>query len=299
MKFGISPISWSNDDMLELGAENSLETCLLDIMELGFEGTELGHKFPRTKLGLQQALAPFQLKLVSGWFSGNLLKHDADKEIKELQGHIALLKGMGCEVMVYAEVSNAIHSENTVPLSKSPVLTEEQWVTFGAQLNMVADYLVSKGLKMAYHHHMGTVVETAEEIERFFEVTNDNVGIVLDTGHAVMGRASPVEIIRNHSSRIVHVHCKDIRRNVVERVLRDDMSFLDGVLAGMFTVPGDGDLDFDEIIAELAAINYQDWIIIEAEQDPAVADPREYAEIGLKTLKNLYATHYTIKETIS
>lgn len=298
VKFGISPISWSNDDMQKLGAETSLESCLRDIMELGFDGTELGHKFPRTVDALRQALKPFQLELVSGWYSANLLKHDADTEIARLQDHIALLKGMGCDVMVYAEVSNAIHSDKSIPLSKSPVLNDEQWAEFGARLNKIADYLVGQGIKMAYHHHMGTVVETADEIERFFQVTTENVGIVLDTGHAVMGGADPVQIIRNHSSRIVHVHCKDIRKPVVDRVLREDMSFLDGVLEGMFTVPGDGDIDFAAIMAELAAINYQDWIIIEAEQDPVKADPREYSEMGLKTLKFFYATHYPLKRAV-
>lgn len=296
IKFGISPISWSNDDMQELGAETSLESCLRDIMELGFDGTELGHKFPRTADDLRQVLTPFQLELVSGWFSANLLMHDADTGIEALQGHLALLKGMGCDVMVYAEVSNAIHSDKSVPLSKSPVLDNGAWVEFGSRLSKVADYLDRQGIKMAYHHHMGTVVETADEIERFFQVTNENVGIVLDTGHAVMGGVDPVHIIRAHSSRIVHVHCKDIRAAVIDRVVQDDMSFLNGVLEGMFTVPGDGDIDFATIMAELAAVNYQDWIIIEAEQDPAKANPREYAKIGLKTLKNFYAAHYPIKK---
>lgn len=298
IKFGISPISWSNDDMRELGAETSLESCLMDIMELGFDGTELGHKFPRKGDDLRRALTPFRLDLVSGWFSANLLTHDADIEIEKLQGHLALLKDMGCDVMVYAEVSNAIHSDKSTPLSKSPVLNEEQWVQFGARLSKVADYLADQGIKMAYHHHMGTVVQTGQEIERFFEVTTENVGLVLDTGHAVMGGADPAQIFRDHSSRIVHIHCKDIRKSVVDRVLRDDLSFLTGVLEGMFTVPGDGDIDFGALMAELAAVDYQDWIIIEAEQDPAKADPREYAALGLKTLKNLYATHYLIKKAV-
>jgi len=225
VKFGISPISWSNDDMRELGAKTSLESCLNDIMALGFDGVELGHKFPRTRDALNKVLVPFGLELVSGWFSANLLKHDADVEIELLQNHLALLKGMACDVMVYAEVSNAIHGDKSVPLSKSPVLGDEEWLKFGARLNRVADYLEGQGIKMAYHHHMGTVVETAEEIERLIDVTSDKVGLVLDTGHAVMGGADPVQIIRSHSSRIVHVHCKDIRKSVVDHVLREDMSF--------------------------------------------------------------------------
>jgi inosose dehydratase len=202
-----------------------------------------------------------------------------------LQPHLALLKAMGSTVWVQAETSNAIHGARGTPLARTPRLAADDWPAFGARLTQVADYIEAQGLRFAYHHHLGTVVERAEDLEAFLRRTGANVGLTLDTGHARLGGIDPVAALRAHPERIAHVHCKDVRGRVFADVGREGRSFLDGVLAGRFTVPGDGDLDYGEVMRALADIGYSGWIIVEAEQDPAKADPRRYAELGLKTLE--------------
>lgn len=289
VRFGVSPIAWTNDDMPELGWDTPLESCLSDVMALGFEGIELGFKFPREVSALKPLLANFRLELITGWFGGRLLELGPEEEIARMQGHLALLQGMGCQVMIYAEVSNAVHGDRSIPLAESPSLDHSEWREFGDGLNRIADYLSGQGIRLAYHHHLGTVVETSDEIERLMAVTGEHVGIVLDTGHAAAAGADPSAIIDNHGPRIVHVHCKDIREDVLARVRAEGMSFLDGVLAGMFTAPGDGDIDFGPIMKRLARMKYEGWIVIEAEQDPAKANPKDYAERGLAHLRQLCA----------
>ena len=292
IRFGVSPIAWTNDDMPELGWATSLESCLSDVRAVGFEGIELGRKFPREVSALKPMLANFRLELISGWFSGRLLELDPEEEIARMQDHLALLRGMGCQVMVYAEVSNAVYTNQLMPLAESPSLNPGQWREFGDRLNRVADYLSGQGIRLAYHHHAGTVVESHDEIERLMAVTGEQVGIVLDTGHAALAGADPLAIIDSHGPRIVHIHCKDIREDVVARARAEGMSFLDSVLAGVFTVPGDGDIDFGPVMNGLARMEYEGWVVIEAEQNPAKANPRDYAERGLAHLRQLYAVWF-------
>lgn len=286
IRFGVSPIAWINDDMPELGGDTPLESVLADCQAIGFTGVELGGVFPRDPAVLKPLLDRYGLSLVGGWYSGNLLAHSADDEIAALQPHLALLKAMGCSVFIHAETSNAIHGDRSKTLSATPRLDAEGWKEFGARLTKVADYIASQGLKFAYHHHLGTVVERPEDLEAFLAHTGPSVGLTVDTGHAALGGLDPVQVIRAHPERVAHVHCKDIRREVFGKVIGDDGgSFLDGVLAGMFTVPGDGYLDYAAVMQALAEIRYSGWIIVEAEQDPAIANPRQYGEIGLATLK--------------
>ena len=285
IQFGVSPIAWINDDMPELGGDTPLESVLKDIAEIGFAGSELGGAFPKDPTALRALLGRFNLDLVGGWYSCELLTRDAEAEIAALQSHLALLLAMGSRVFVIAETSNAIHGQMQTPLKARPHLDEAGWAQFGARLSAVADYVGARGLKLAYHYHLGTVVQDAADLEAFFRHTGGNVGVTLDTGHAVLGGIDPHQVIANHPDRIVHVHCKDVRQSVFDATAGKDDSFLNGVLAGMFTVPGDGSIDFDRIMQGLKAIQYSGWIIIEAEQDPAKADPRTYAEMGLKTLK--------------
>lgn len=284
--FGVSPIAWINDDMPELGGDTPLESVLRDIAEVGFAGSELGGAFPKDPAALKAVLGRFDLALVGGWYSCELLTRDADAEIAALQGHLSLLLAMGSKVFVIAETSNAIHGQKGTPLKTRPKLDEAGWASFGASLSSVADYVNARGLKLAYHYHLGTVVQDAEDLENFFRHTQTNVGVTLDTGHAVLGGIDPHGVILNHPERVVHVHCKDVRQSVFDTTAGKDDSFLNGVLAGMFTVPGDGSIDFDRVMRDLKAVGYSGWIIIEAEQDPAKADPRTYAEMGLKTLKD-------------
>ncbi|AAK23281.1 myo-inosose-2 dehydratase [Caulobacter vibrioides] len=286
IRFGVSPIAWINDDMPELGGDTPLESVLADCQAIGFEGVELGGVFPRDPAVLKPLLDRYGLDLVGGWYSGNLLAHSAEDEIAALQPHLALLKAMGCTVFIHAETSNAIHGARDTALSATPRLDAEGWTLFGARLTKVADYIAAQGLKFAYHHHLGTVVERPQDLEAFLGATGPSVGLTVDTGHAALGGVDPVALIRAHPERVAHVHCKDVRREVFQSVIgQKGGSFLDGVLAGMFTVPGDGGLDYAAVMQALAEINYSGWIIVEAEQDPAIANPRQYGEMGLATLK--------------
>ncbi len=285
IRFGVSPIAWINDDMPELGGDTPLESVLRDIQEVGFAGVELGGKFPRDPLDLQALLDRHGLALVGGWYSSNLLVRDADAEIEALRRHLELLQAMGSKVFIIAETSNAIHGDRNRPLNQSPDLIDDEWRAFGERMTKVGDFIESQGLRLAYHHHLGTVVESGEELDLFLENTGNSVGLTLDTGHASLGGIDALSIVKQAPERIVHVHCKDVRRNVFEAILSKNRSFLDGVLQGMFTVPGDGDLQFQPLFHALSAMNYSGWVIVEAEQDPAIADPRAFAMIGLGTLR--------------
>ncbi len=285
IRFGVSPIAWINDDMPELGGDTPLSKVLADARDIGFEGIELGGVFPRDPMKLKPLLDSYRLTLVGGWCSGNLLVRTAKEEIAAIQPHLALLKAMGSNVFVYAETSNAIHGDKSKPVATTPRLDKASWIRFGEHMSTLADYIRDQGMRFAYHHHLGTVVERPEDMRAFIENTRPSVGLTLDTGHAALGGLNPVETIRQYPERIAHVHCKDVRGKVYERLIDGDGSFLEGVLAGMFTVPGDGDLDYAAVMSALADINYSGWIVVEAEQDPAKADPRKYGELGLRTLR--------------
>jgi inosose dehydratase len=285
IRFGVSPIAWINDDMPELGGDTALETVLAEARDIGFTGIELGGKFPRDPKVLAALLSRFNLSLVGGWYSSSLLTRTAAQEIAALQPHLELLKALDCRVFIQAETSNAIHGDRARPLSATPRLNAAQWPEFGAKLTAVADHVAAHGLRFAYHHHLGTVVESSADIESFLKSTGPSVGMTVDTGHAALAGVDPIALIRSHPQRVAHVHCKDIRGEVFRGIRSRRESFLRGVLAGMFTVPGDGDLDFSKVMQALAIIDYQGWIIVEAEQDPAVADPRRYGELGLNSLR--------------
>ncbi|TWB29818.1 myo-inosose-2 dehydratase [Nitrospirillum bahiense] len=289
IRFGVSPIAWINDDMPELGGTTPVETVLADARAIGFSGIELGGKFPRDPQALKPLLAAHGLDLVGGWYSGNLLVQDAAAEIAALQGHLALLKAMGSTVFVHAETSNAIHGDRARPLAQTPRLDAAEWAVFGRRLTEVADYIAGQGLRFAYHHHLGTVVERPDDLAQFLAYTGPSVGLTVDTGHAALGGIDAVEVIRAHPARVAHVHCKDVRQPVFQALMDRGGSFLDGVLDGMFTVPGDGRLDYAAVMRALADIGYSGWVIIEAEQDPAKADPRQYGEMGLRHLQQAAA----------
>jgi inosose dehydratase len=289
IRFGVSPIGWINDDMPELGADTPLEQVLAEARDLGYAGIELGGRFPRDPPALAELLGRFKLILVGGWYSASLLTRTAREEIDALQPHLGLLKALGCRVFIHAETSNAIHGDRTRPLSATPRLDRAGWARFGAALTEVADTVAAAGLRFAYHHHLGTVVESSADIECLLQNTGPSVGMTIDTGHAALAGVDAVSLIRAHARRVAHVHCKDIRGKVYNRIKAAGGSFLDGVLDGMFTVPGDGDLDFGKVMQALAEVGYSGWIIVEAEQNPAIADPRRYGALGLATLRRAAA----------
>jgi inosose dehydratase len=296
VRFGVSPIAWINDDLPALGGNTPLGSVLADADELGFSGIELGGRFPREPGVLGAILKKHHLALVGGWYSASLLTRSAEAEIEALQSHLMLLRAMKSDVFILAETSNAIHGNQSCPLSMTPRLAGSEWNEFGRKLTKVADYLAGAGLRMAYHHHLGTVVESQHDIERFLESTGSSVGLTVDTGHAALGGVDTASLIRENPERVVHVHCKDIRSEVYEQLRSENGSFLCGVLKGMFTVPGDGNLDFGAVMRVLAQVRYSGWIIVEAEQDPALANPRVYAALGLKTLRREAAAANLWKE---
>ena len=287
VRLGISPIGWSNDDLLELGGDIPLDTCLAEAREAGFEGIELGHKFPRDPALLQPILAHQKLRLISGWYSGRLLERSVTEELEAIEPHRALLAAMGCAVLVYAETSGGIAGDRTRPLSTRPSLPDGDWRHFGIRLTELADRLAERGIRLAYHHHMGTVVETAAEIDRLMAATGCSVGLLLDTGHLAFAGADPADIAWRHRLRINHVHCKDVRPGVLARSRAADQSFLDAVLDGVFTVPGDGAIDFAAVLTALKAADYRGWLVAEAEQDPAKAPPLVYAHRAFAHLSSV------------
>jgi inosose dehydratase len=289
IRFGVSPIAWINDDLPELGGETPVATVLRDAHALGFEGIELGGKFPRDAVQLGAQLGAHDLALVGGWWSAALLVRSVEEEIAALQPHLQLLEALGSGVFILAECSNTVHGDRRRPLSATPRLPEAQWPAFGERLSALAGYLEDRGLRLAYHFHLGTVVDGEDDIERFVAHTDRSVGFVVDTGHAALGGIDAERLIRRYPDRVAHVHTKDVRRQVFEENRRRDGSFLDGVLAGMFTAPGDGDLDFRGVARALLEIGYGGWAVVEAEQDPARADPRTYSRIGLETVRRLLA----------
>jgi inosose dehydratase len=287
IRWGVSPIAWANDDMPELGGDTTLDQLLTDVKEIGFDGVELGNKFPRDPATLAPIMAGYGLDIVGGWYSSSLLVRDARAEIAAMAAHLALLEHMGSSVFILAETSNAVHGDRGSRLGTHPKIDTDDWKAFGERLNAVAAHINDRGLRFAYHHHLGTVVETNDELRRFFDATGDHVGLVLDTGHALYGGIDPLAIVKSHPERVNHVHCKDVRTSRHTKFVANGTSFLDGVVGGMFTTPGDGDYDYAPFMAALAGIDYSGWIVIEAEQDPAIANPRAYQQLGLDTLQRL------------
>ncbi|AIW19174.1 MULTISPECIES: myo-inosose-2 dehydratase [Vibrio] len=292
VQYGISPLTWTNDDMPELGGEIPLETCLSEMAQAGFTGTELGTKYPREPEVLIPLLEKHNLVLASGWYSGNLMTLTADEEIDAMQQHIRLLKAAGCKAMVYGEVSNSVHGDIDTPLSQRVILSMEEWKTYGEKLTKVAKYLLEEhDIKLSFHHHVGTICETEDDINLLMELTGPEVFLTLDTGHVTYGGGNPVTMIERWGHRIGHMHFKDLRLGVMKTARDADKSFLNAVLDGVFTVPGTGDVNYDDVFAALKARNYEGWLLVEAEQDPAKAHPLTFAKTAYENISG-YAEKY-------
>ena len=290
VSIGVNPIMWSNDDLPHLGAEISLETCLADAAAAGYAGIELGRKFPRDPERLAPLLESHGLSLISGWYGAHLLLRGAREEAAELQGHLDLLKCMGCKVLVFAEVTSCTHAEFDLGLSRRPRMKRSEWALFSDRVGELARMTADQGVKLAYHHHVGTVVQSAADIERLLETTPDDLWLLLDTGHALYAGADPVAVAQDHGGRIAHVHCKDVRRAILDRCLNNDSSFPAAVLDGVFTVPGDGCVDYEAVLSFLRQADYEGWLVVEAEQDPSVAPPARYANLGYENLQRIIAS---------
>ncbi|HEY6434905.1 MAG TPA: myo-inosose-2 dehydratase [Acetobacteraceae bacterium] len=284
VEIGINPITWSNDDLPELGGDIPLETCLTETALAGYAGTELGGKFPRISAELGPLLAKHGLRLVSGWYDGRALDRSVEAEFDAILPHLVLLRDLGAKVVVYADTSRGRHDGIFQPASQRPRLGDEDWAAYGRKLTALADRMAGFGVGMAFHHHMGTIVQTDQEIGLMLRHSGESVGLLYDTGHCLFAGGDPAALLARHIDRVVHVHCKDARRDVLDRAIRTDMSFMDAVLQGIFTVPGDGCIDYLPLLQQLQAHGYAGWLVVEAEQDPRVAHPLTYAKMGYANL---------------
>lgn len=282
---GIAPIAWSNDDLPELGGDTSLEVCLMEARQAGYSGVEKGGKFPLDPEILGPILKQHGLVLASGWFSGSLLNVSVDEEKSRIRSQLELYQALEVPVMVYAETTGTVQNQIDRPVSTRPELSEDALKSYGEKLTEFSQWLEAEQCPITYHHHMGTVIETEEEIDILMENTGDEVGLLLDTGHLTFAGGDVDATTRRWGHRINHIHVKDIRADVLASVKAGDWSFLKGVLEGVFTVPGDGSIDFRSFMKIVKEIGYQGWVIVEAEQDPAKANPLKMAQIGMSELQ--------------
>jgi inosose dehydratase len=287
VRIGINPITWTNDDVPELGGDTPLDVCLSETKQAGYAGTELGGKFPRQSSELKPIMQRHGLAVISGWYDGRCDEKEVAEEMHAIGPHLQLLKDMGCRHVVYADTSRGRHGAIWAPISQRPALRPEEWPAYGRKLTQLAERMADFGVGMAFHHHMGTIVETDAEIGLLMKHTGEAVGLLYDTGHSVFSGGDPLNLIKKHVRRVVHVHCKDARKAVLERARRDDMSFMGAVMEGIFTVPGDGFIDYPAILRVLAEADYSGWLVVEAEQDPKKAHPLTYATLGFNNLSRM------------
>ena len=284
-RLGVAPIAWSNDDLPELGGETPLDTCLAEMVQAGYTGTETGGKYPGTAEELGPILRRHGLKLVSGWYSGELLHNSVEEEKRRAAGQVELFRALGAYAFVYGETADSIQGRREVPLARRPSLTDAEMADYGRRVDEFAAWINEAcGAPFAYHHHMGAVVQFEDEVERFIACTAAETGLLFDTGHLQFAGGDPIAAMARWGSRIRHIHCKDVRADVLAGIDWERDSFLDAVLAGVFTVPGDGMIDFGAVAREAMAIGYEGWFLVEAEQDPAKANPLEYSAKGRAAL---------------
>lgn len=287
VKIGINPISWSNDDLPSLGGEIPLEVALNEGKTIGYHGFELGNKFPRESAALRKVLSRHGLELVSGWYSGRLARRSVEEEIAAVGPHLKLLADNGAKVMVYGEVADSIQGA-PAPLYQRPrFYTKEQWQAYADRLSAFARHTLAHGVRVAYHHHMGAYVETPADVDQLMALVGDDVGLLFDSGHMTFAGGDAAAMLAKHVKRVCHVHCKDVRPQVIRLARNGDWSFLEAVINGAFTVPGDGAIDFPAVLSVLHDHGYRGWLVVEAEQDPSVAPSYAYAEKGYKALRGI------------
>lgn len=283
-KLGIAPIAWWNDDLAELSDDVSLEECLAQASAAGFTGMETGRRFPLDPAELGPILAKHGISVCGGWFSGLLLDGDIEAEKDRIAGQMALFKAMGAPCIVYGETARSIQGDRSKPLSQKPRLSEDEIKAYGRKMTAFGEWCAEQGMPLSYHHHMAAAIETEAELDLFMAHSGEGIPLLYDAGHMAFAGGDVLRVIDNHHARISHVHTKDVRRQVIGGLDRTRESFLDAVVKGAFTVPGDGDLDFEAIVKRLASYGYEGWFVVEAEQDPKVSPPLEMAKLGHKEL---------------
>ena len=284
-KLGIAPIAWWNDDLEELSDDVSLDECLRQAAQAGLTGMETGRRFPMNMDALGPILERHGISVCGGWFSGMLLDGDIEAEKDRIAEQHAFFKAAGAPCIVYGEVARSVQGERRTPLAAKPIVSEAEMAAYGRKISDFADWCTAEGMPIAYHHHMAAVVETEAELDLLMK--HSSVPLLFDAGHMAFGGGDTFRVIENHHARIAHVHTKDIRQGVVDGLDRTSESFLDAVIKGAFTVPGDGSLDFEAIVKALADKGYEGWFVIEAEQDPKANPPLDMAIKGRAELKRV------------
>lgn len=290
IQLGIAPIGWTNDDLPELGAENTFEQCVSEMALAGYTGCEVGNKYPRDVAVLKHKLDVRGIQICNAWFSTFFVDGKREETIQEFIKHRDFLHAMGAKVIGCSEQSRSIQGTTKAVFKEKPIFNDEDWQRLAEGYNELAKLAAEKGMKVSLHHHMGTGIQTPEEVDRYMSVVNDDVYLLFDSGHLYYSEGSQkamLAVLEKYIHRIVHVHLKDVRDEVVAEVKAKDLSFLEGVKKGTFTVPGDGVIDFKPIFDILEKHDYKGWMVVEAEQDPALANPFEYALKGRKYIREV------------
>ncbi|HXZ16181.1 MAG TPA: myo-inosose-2 dehydratase [Roseiarcus sp.] len=288
-KLGIAPIAWWNDDLAELSDEVSLEECLRQASVAGFTGMETGRRFPMNMDELGPILARYGVSVCGGWFSGLLLDGDIEQEKDRIRAQIDFFVAAKAPCIVYGETARSIQGVRSAPLATKPKLADGEIRTYGRKMTAFAEWCADQGMPIAYHHHMAAAIETEPELDLLMANSGEALPLLFDAGHMAFAGGDVLRVINKHHKRISHVHTKDVRRGVIDRLDRTRESFLDAVVKGAFTVPGDGSLDFAAIVSRLASHGYEGWFVVEAEQDPKVSPPLEMAKKGHKELMRVMA----------
>lgn len=280
VKLGIAPIAWTNDDLPDLGGENTFEQCVSEMALAGFTGSEVGNKYPKDPEILKKALQLRGVEICNQWFSSFLISKSFEEVEKEFRAQLSFLKAMGAKIIGASEQSYSVQGQQETPVfGQKYVMDDKEWELLCSGLDRLGKIAKEEyGISLTFHHHMGTVVQNPDEVKRMMDNTNpEYVSLLFDTGHFAYCGADPLEMVKTYADRIRHVHLKDIRPEVVQKVKDNGLSFLEGVRMGAFTIPGDGCIDFDPIFEVLEKAGYEGYMVVEAEQDPAKANPFEYA----------------------
>lgn len=290
-KLGISPICWWNDDLVELSDDVSLEECLRQAALAGYSGMETGRRFPMTMAELGPVLDRHGMSVCGGWFSGTILGGDIEANKDRIRAQMDLFIAAKAPCIVYGEVARSIQGDRSKPLAKKPKLSEDEIKAYARAMTAFGEWCADQGMPLTYHHHMAAVIETEQELDLFMKHSGAGIPLLYDAGHMAFAGGDVLRVIDNHHARISHVHTKDVRQPVIDTLDRTRESFLDSVVKGAFTVPGDGSLDFDAIIGRLAGYGYEGWFVVEAEQDPRRAPPLEWSTKGNNELRRILAKH--------
>jgi inosose dehydratase len=288
-KLGIAPIAWWNDDLEELSDDVSLEECLRQAGVAGFTGMETGRRFPMDATVLGPILKAHQMSVCGGWFSGQLLDGDLEEEKQRIAQQMALFKAVNAPCIVYGECARTIQGDRSKPLATKPKLSEDEIKVYARRMTKFGEWSAEQGMPLSYHHHMAAAIETEPELDMFMKHSGEGIPLLFDAGHMAFAGGDVMRVIDKHHRRITHVHTKDVRMDVINKLDRSNESFLDAVVKGAFTVPGDGSLDFAAIVGRLASHGYEGWFVVEAEQDPKINPPLAMAKKGHAELMRVMA----------